>query len=45
MKTHNMIRRACQLVLAALIFIGLSFGISACYIVEQMARDSAEVMF
>ena len=29
MKTHNMIRRACQLALAALIVIGVSVGLSA----------------
>ena len=45
MKTHNMIRRACQLALAALIIIGVSVGLSACKNDEQMARDSAEAMF
>ncbi len=45
MKTHNMIRRACQLALAALIVIGVSVGLSACKNDEQMARDSAEAMF
>lgn len=44
MKTHNMIRRACQLVLAALVIIGVSVGLSACKSDDQMARDSVEAM-